>query len=114
LERPRGPLCNRRDARDEKSLRESARLLGRVWENKRYTGGTGGPATCARKRRHHYRKQLVCRLGVTDGKGRYPDGKEFAVSCMTANLVGKDKIGKGEVCRQLSIGMTAKCLPSVK
>ena len=52
LERPRGPLCNRRD--DEESLRESesARLLGRVWEDKRYTGGTGGPATYAWKRRH--------------------------------------------------------------
>ena len=28
LERPRGPLCNRRDARDEEPLREPARLLG--------------------------------------------------------------------------------------
>src|SRR3990170_7760805 len=52
LERPRGPLCNQRDACDEESLREPARLLGRVWEDKRYTGGTGGPAMYARKRRH--------------------------------------------------------------
>ena len=37
LERPRGPLFNRRDARDEEPLREPARLLGRVWEDKRYT-----------------------------------------------------------------------------
>ena len=37
LERPRGPLLNRRDARDEEPLREPARLLGRVWEDKRYT-----------------------------------------------------------------------------
>ena len=49
LERPRGPLFNRRDARDEEPLREPARLLGRVWEYKRYTGGMGGPATCAQK-----------------------------------------------------------------
>ena len=35
--RPRGPLFNRRDARDEEPLREPARLLGRVWEDKRYT-----------------------------------------------------------------------------
>ena len=41
LKIPRGPLFNRRDARDEESLREPARLLGRVWEDKRYTGGTG-------------------------------------------------------------------------
>ena len=37
LERPRGPLFDRRDARDEEPLREPARLLGRVWEDKRYT-----------------------------------------------------------------------------
>ena len=37
LERPRGPLRNRRDARDEESLRDPAWLLGRVWEDKRYT-----------------------------------------------------------------------------
>ena len=37
LERPRGPLLNRRDARDEEPLRELARLLGHVWEDKRYT-----------------------------------------------------------------------------
>ena len=42
LERPSGLLCNRRDARDEESLREPARLLGRVWEDQRYTGGMGG------------------------------------------------------------------------
>ena len=30
LESPRGPLCNQRDARDEESLREPGRLLGRV------------------------------------------------------------------------------------
>ena len=52
LEIPRGSLFNRRDARDEEPLREPARLLGHVWEDKRYTGGTGGPATFARKRRH--------------------------------------------------------------
>lgn len=52
LERPRGPLFNRRDARDEEPLREPTRLLGRVWEDKRYTGGMGGPATFARMRRH--------------------------------------------------------------
>ena len=37
LERHRGPLFNRRDAHDEEPLREHARLLGRVWEDKRYT-----------------------------------------------------------------------------
>ena len=37
LERPRGPLRNRRDARDDEPLREPARLLGHVWEDKRYT-----------------------------------------------------------------------------
>ena len=37
LERPRGPLLNRCDACDEEPLREAARLLGRVWEDKRYT-----------------------------------------------------------------------------
>src|SRR3989337_3618504 len=52
LERPRGPLCNRRDARDEESLRDPAWLLGCVWEDQRYTRGTGGPATYAQKRRH--------------------------------------------------------------
>ena len=41
LENPGGSLCNRRDARDEKSLREPAKLLGRVWEDKRYTGMHG-------------------------------------------------------------------------
>src|SRR3954470_9676595 len=51
LERTRGLLFDRRDAHDEEPLREPARLLGRVWEDKRYTGGTGGPATFARKRR---------------------------------------------------------------
>ena len=49
LERPRGPLFDRRDARDEEPLREPARLLGHVWEDKRYTGGMGGPATFAQK-----------------------------------------------------------------
>ena len=34
-------LFNRRDARDEEPLREPGRLLGRVWEDKIYTGGTG-------------------------------------------------------------------------
>ena len=52
LERSRGLMCNRRDARDEESLCEPASLLGHVWEDKRYTRGTGGPATCARKRWH--------------------------------------------------------------
>ena len=47
LEGPRGPLFNRRDACDEEPLHEPARLLGHVWEDKRYTGGTGGPATFA-------------------------------------------------------------------
>ena len=37
LERPRGPLFNRRDARDEEPLHEPARLLGPVWKDKRYT-----------------------------------------------------------------------------
>ena len=37
LERPRGPLRNRRDARDKEPLREPARLPGRVWKDKRYT-----------------------------------------------------------------------------
>jgi hypothetical protein len=31
-----GPLCNRHDAPDEESLCEPARLLGLVWEDKRY------------------------------------------------------------------------------
>ena len=31
LESIRGPIFNRRDARDEESLREPARLLERVW-----------------------------------------------------------------------------------
>ena len=53
LERPRGLLRNRRDACDEESLRDPAWLFGRVWEDKRYTRGTGGPATYARKRRHN-------------------------------------------------------------
>ena len=46
------PMFNRRDARDEEPLCEPPRLLGRVWEDKRYTCGTGGPVTFARKRRH--------------------------------------------------------------
>ena len=40
FEIPRGPQCNRRDACDEESLCEPARLLGHVWEDKRYTGST--------------------------------------------------------------------------
>ena len=50
--KPRGSIFNRRDARDEESLREHARLLGHVWEDKRYTGGTGGPETYEQKIRH--------------------------------------------------------------
>ena len=34
LESPRCPLCDRRDAPDEESLRESARLLWLVWKSK--------------------------------------------------------------------------------
>ena len=34
LESPRGLLCNRCDARDEETLREPVRLLGRVWKTK--------------------------------------------------------------------------------
>ena len=34
LERPRGTLRNRRDAREEESLRDPAWLFGRVWEDK--------------------------------------------------------------------------------
>ena len=34
LEITRGPLFNRRDARDEESLREPARVPGRVWKSK--------------------------------------------------------------------------------
>ena len=52
LERPRDLLFNQRDARDEEPLREPARLLRCVWEDKRYTRGTGGPVTFARKRWH--------------------------------------------------------------
>ena len=37
LERARGMLFNRRDARDEEPLRELVRIHGRVWEDKRYT-----------------------------------------------------------------------------
>ena len=48
LESPRGPVFNRRDARDEESLREPARLPGRVWKDKRYTRSTGGAATYER------------------------------------------------------------------
>jgi hypothetical protein len=40
LEIPGGPLYNQRDAPDKKSLRESARILGLVWEDKRYTRST--------------------------------------------------------------------------
>jgi hypothetical protein len=40
LEIPTGPLCNRCDAHDEESLHEPARLLGLVWEDKRYIGST--------------------------------------------------------------------------
>ena len=35
FEIPRGPIFNRRDARDEEYLREPARPLGRVWEEKK-------------------------------------------------------------------------------
>ncbi len=51
LESPRGPLCNRRDAPDEESLREPARLHGRVWEDKRYAGSTAGLAMYERPTR---------------------------------------------------------------
>jgi hypothetical protein len=37
LERPRGPLFNRHEARDEETLPEPARLPGRVWKDKSYT-----------------------------------------------------------------------------
>ena len=48
FEIPRGPIFNRCDARDEEYLREPARLPRRVWEEKRYTISTGGPATYER------------------------------------------------------------------
>ena len=44
LETPGGPLCNRCDAHDEESLSELARIIWRVWEDKRYTRGMGGQA----------------------------------------------------------------------
>jgi hypothetical protein len=50
LKIPGGLLCDRRDAPDKKSLRESARILGLVWEDKRYTKSTRGPATYDRTR----------------------------------------------------------------
>jgi hypothetical protein len=49
---PRGPLCNRRDARDKEPLREPARLLALVWEDKRYAESTSGPTLYERKKRH--------------------------------------------------------------
>ena len=51
LENPTSLLCNRHDARDKKYVREPAKLLGRVWENERYTRITAGPPTYARSRR---------------------------------------------------------------
>ena len=45
----------------------------------------------------HYRKLLVCRLGITDGKDVNPDGKEFAVRKYTAKSDGKDKSAKNSL-----------------
>jgi hypothetical protein len=53
LKIPRGSLCNRRDARDEESLREPTRLIRHVWEDKRYTGSTIGPTTYEKCSTHH-------------------------------------------------------------
>ena len=44
--------------------------------------------------RNHYRKQVICRLGITDGKDPNPDGKDFAVRKQTAKSDGKDKSAK--------------------
>ena len=57
LESTRGPLFNRRDARDEESLREPARLPGRLWEDKRYTRSIGGPATYERTKERASREE---------------------------------------------------------
>ena len=54
LESPRGPVFNRRDARDEEYLRKPARLPRRVWEDKRYTGSKGGPAAYERPKQQAY------------------------------------------------------------
>src|SRR3954470_5045883 len=56
LENPRGSLCNRRDACDKKYLREPAKLLGRVWEDKRYTGCTARPAKYPRRKQPESRE----------------------------------------------------------
>ena len=54
LESPRGPVFNRRYARDEECLREPARLPRRVWEVKRHTRSKGGPATYERSIQQAY------------------------------------------------------------
>jgi hypothetical protein len=40
IKSPRGPLCNRRDALDEESLCELARLHERVWKRKFHLSGS--------------------------------------------------------------------------
>ena len=45
-------------------------------------------------RQPHYRKKLICRLWITDGKDLNLDGKDFAVRRQTANSDGKDKSAK--------------------
>jgi hypothetical protein len=52
LEIPRDSLCNQRDAPDEESVREPARLLGLVWKDKRYTESTTETTPYERARRH--------------------------------------------------------------
>src|SRR3954464_14244257 len=57
LESPACPLFNRRDARDEESLREPARIPRHVWEDKRYTRSTGGPTNYEIPKEHAYTEQ---------------------------------------------------------
>ena len=57
LESPRGPLRNRCYARGEESLREPARLPGRVWEDKRYAGSTAGPVAYEKKKKQASREE---------------------------------------------------------
>ena len=94
LESPRGPLCNQRDARDEDSLCEPARLLGRVWEDKRYTEGIGGPATYDKKKTACIKSSIMVLPAMLLPKHRR---KSFLNACSVSkgnNKYGREKISK--------------------
>ena len=106
LENPRGSLCNRRDARDEKPLREPAKLLRRVWEDERYIGCTAGPGKYARTRQPESREvPRYCQLrsyqrreeDLFSSPEQYQGPVSLLVEYKGNNKHGIEKVPKPEV-----------------